>query len=142
MRHAEVVQGHDSLSAQLAVDLGAKSEYEVASKMFHAQIASEAKVEGDKTQMMKLISTNAAGAKSKTRWYPSIDLVHADKQLSKWLSTNGVKRVKKWFRKYTANNDNTMSKALGPKRSFEVGEETFWALPYLSFADYDIRRFD
>ena len=142
LRHAEVVQGHDSLSAQLAVDLGAKSEYEVASKMFHAQIASEAKVEGDKTQMMKLISTNAAGAKSKTRWYPSIDLVHADKQLSKWLSTNGVKRVKKWFRKYTANNDNTMSKALGPKRSFEVGEETFWALPYLSFADYDIRRFD
>ena len=93
LRSAKVVEGHDSLSAQLEADLHGHTEYSVASRMFNAQVASEAKVIGDTTEVMKMTATEAAGAKAKTRWYPSIDLVHANKQLSHFLRNQGTEMV-------------------------------------------------
>ena len=142
LRSAKVVEGHDSLSAQLAADLHGHTEYSVASRMFNAQVASEAKVIGDTTEVMKMTATEAAGAKAKTRWYPSIDLVHADKQLSHFLRNQGTEMVERWFKSYTSTGDTKFSKALGQRRNFDVKGEQFWALPYISFADYDIRRFE
>ena len=142
LRTAKVVEGHDSLSAQLAADLHGHSEYSVASRMFNAQVASEAKVAGDTTEVMKMTATEAAGAKAKTRWYPSIDLVHADKQLSHFLANQGTEMVERWFKSYTSTGDTKFSKALGKRRNFNVKGQQFWALPYISFADYDIRRFE
>ena len=141
LRHSAVVEGHDSLSAQLAASLSGHTEQSVAANQFHAQVASEAKVAGDSTQYMKLMATNAAGARSRTRWYPSIDLVHANKQMSKFLKTQGIKTVERWFKRYTSTGDTKFSKALGRRRNFNVKGQQFWALPYLSFADYDERRF-
>ena len=141
LNHSEVVKGHDSLSAQLAASLSRQTEYSVAGNQFHAQVAAEAKVAGDSTQYMKLMSTNAAGAKSRTRWYPSIDLVHANKQMSKFLRNEGTKMVERWFKSYTSKGDTKFSRALGRRRNFDVKGQQFWALPYLSFADYDERRF-
>jgi len=141
LRSAEVVRGHDSLSAQLAASLSGQTEQSVASNQFAAQVASEAKVTGDSTQYMKLTATNAAGARSRTRWYPSIDLVHANKQMSKFLKNEGMKTVERWFKSYTSKGDTKFSKALGRRKNFNVKGQQFWALPYLSFADYDERRF-
>ena len=50
--------------------------------------------------------------------------------------------VERWFKSYTSTGDTKFSKALGQRRNFDVMGEQFWALPYISFADYDIRRFE
>ena len=115
----------------------------MAGNQFHAQVASEAKVEGE-TRYMSMVNAERAGgtvAKFSKRIYPSIDLVAANKQMSMFLKTFGVKRVKNWFKSYTNRNDSKFVDSLGDKKNIMVDNKKFWALPYISFADYDERRF-
>tara|TARA_R100001443_G_scaffold2818_3_gene9306 strand:+ start:548 stop:2008 length:1461 start_codon:yes stop_codon:yes gene_type:complete len=143
LNKATIIGGHDAMSATLAAGLSEQNEYSVAANQFHAQIASEAKVEGE-TRYMSMVNAERAGgtvAKFSKRIYPSIDLVAANKQMSMFLKTFGVKRVKNWFKSYTNRNDSKFVDSLGDKKNIMVDNKKFWALPYISFADYDERRF-
>lgn len=138
---ARVVTGFDSLSSIMGSDLRHQTEHSVTANQFAAQVASEAKVTDTSTRFMTLQTTQAAGALSglKKRMYPHIDIIHANKQMSNHLKKFGVKKVKRWFKSYLNKSDSKLSQALGRRKNFRVNNRTFWALPYLSFADYETR---
>ena len=90
---------------------------------------------------VQITATNAAKAVASghANVYPSIDMIAADKQLSKWLKTEGMRRIEKSFKSFTKSYSG--SKHLNDYKPLNVGSTNFWAMPYISFADYDIERF-
>ena len=140
LQHSKIVYGHTELSNQLALDSN-MSEYQVAGNQFAAQIAARAKVASDNITVGQITATNAAKAVASghANVYPSIDMIAADKQLSKWLKTEGMRRIEKSFKSFTKSYSG--SKHLNDYKPLNVGSTSFWAMPYISFADYDIERF-
>jgi hypothetical protein len=138
LNKALVVEGHTELSGLLAIDSANLDEQAVAMNQFHSQIAYETSKTNNLTETMseqtQATSTLLSGS---TRVYPSIDLVHADKDFSKYIRDEVVPTIEDEFKKASRGN---VGKNLGSRKSIHIDGKTFWALPYLSIADYDIRR--
>ena len=138
LNKALVVEGHTELSGLLAIDSANLDEQAVAMNQFHSQIAYETSKTDDLTETMSI--QNQATSKlisGSGRVYPSIDLVHADKDFSKYIRDTVVPTIEDEFKKASRGN---VGKKLGSRKSIHIDGKTFWALPYLSIADYDIRR--
>ena len=142
LNSAVIVRGYDAMSSTLAKGLSDQSEYDVVSKQFASQVAVNAKFEGNEIQMMTMYNATTGGATSAShRLYPQIDMVNADRQLSKWLKTEGTKRVEDWFKSYTNREAKFVDHLEGLEKPKQIKGKTYWALPYIAIADYDEVRF-
>lgn len=138
LNKALVVEGHTELSGKLAIDSANLDEQGTAMNQFHSQIAYETSKTGDLTETMSIQNQATSKLLSGTgRVYPSIDLVNADRDFSKYIKDTVVPTIEDEFKKASRGN---VSRNLGSRKSIHIDGKTFWALPYLSIADYDIRR--
>lgn len=140
LQHSKIVYGHTELSNEIALNSNT-SEYNVAGNQFAAQMAARAKVASKDITIGQITATNAAKtvASGYSNVFPSIDILAADKQLSKWLKTSGMKRIEKEFKSFA--NTYKGQQHIPDYKPLEAKNTTFWAMPYISFADYDIERF-
>jgi len=137
LNKALVVQGHTELAGLLASDSINLDEQGIAMRQFHGQIAyetskSDKDIKSMTVQNQLTSSMNTAGG----RIYPSIDLVAADENFAKYVRDTFVPIVEDEFKR----SSQKLDRRLGEGKSFTHKRRKFWALPYLSIADYDIRR--
>lgn len=137
LNKAIYVTGHDALLGLLASDSASLDQQGVAMRQFHAQIAYETSRTTDSTETMTMQNQITSNMASKTgRIYPSIDMVQADDDFALYVRDTFVPAIESEFKR----NSRNFSSKLGEKREVRVDDYKMWALPYISVADYDIRR--
>tara|TARA_R110002020_G_scaffold161725_3_gene347028 strand:- start:3804 stop:5258 length:1455 start_codon:yes stop_codon:yes gene_type:complete len=138
LNKALVVQGHDALTDILAIESNGLDRAGVTMRQFQAQIAYETSKSTQEVETMTLVNQNTSKLVTGTgRVYPSIDLIQADDDFSKHIKEVVAPEIERQFQKGTQGN---LGDKLGNEKAHNVDGVRFWALPYLSIADYDIRR--
>ena len=137
LNKALYVTGHDAILGLLASDSANLDEQGIAMRQFHAQIGYETSRTTNSTETMTMQNQITSNLVSKTgRIYPSIDMVQADDDFALYVRDTFVPAIESEFKR----NSRNFSNKLGEKKEVKVDNYKMWALPYISVADYDIRR--
>lgn len=135
----EVIEAYAVTDEMYKDSGGFASAYDVTSRRAHAHTAYRANKTATTTELMKF-ATLSTGAQTTNsgRIFPSIDMVHADKELSRNIKKVLLPQVRdtasKAHKKFSAS-------VLGKPRSFTFGNKIGWAAPYAAFTDYGFEAF-
>jgi len=129
------VTQHDALTDILTLQSNGMSDKEVTMRQFQSQIAYETSLSSKAVSTMTLQCQNTAALKTASgKIYPSIDIIQANKKFSKYIRDEVVPEIENQFKLETSGD---LSTRLGETIATRP---PMWAIPYISIADYDIRR--
>jgi len=145
LNKASVVEGYMSTDEQYRVIGGYSSKYDAASRRAFAQTAYRANKDVETTEIMKM-HTAATGALGKNKnLLPHIDMLHADKQLARYIKNGLIKDMQKT----TKEDAKSFSKQIMgvPEEILGVldrgsNSALAWAAPYVGFSDYSYEAFE
>ena len=146
LNKANIVEGYMATDEQYKVIGGYGSKYDVASRRAFAQTAYRANKNVETTEIMK-IRTAATGSLSTTskNLLPHIDMLHADKQLARYIKkgliTEMQKTTKKDAKSFTKQIIGSPEEIAGV---LDRGSNSAlaWAAPYVGFSDYTYEAFE
>lgn len=135
----EVITGFAATDAKFALSGKFGSDIDVATRRAHAQTAYRANRTNVSTKTNTVITGNAGALTTNSgRLYPSIDMIHADRELARNIKKILIPRIKKQAKKA---NKQFSSEFLGPSKPFNFSDKTGWAAPYVAFTDYAFEAF-
>tara|TARA_R110002110_G_scaffold176849_1_gene381224 strand:- start:730 stop:2211 length:1482 start_codon:yes stop_codon:yes gene_type:complete len=138
LNKALVVESHDALTDILAIESDGLDKSDVTMRQFQSQIAYEVTKSTDEIETMTLLNHNTSKLITSTgRVYPSIDMIQADQNFSRHVRDVVAPEIEAQFK---SNSHGDLGNKLGQPREHRTNGVRFWAMPYISIADYDIRR--